>query len=118
MIAAWIFGADISLRIYKNKVKRYIETQEFSKETTEILYAAVHYIRYPENISDYKMMSLTRADQLKGARLLITADGSEKEMPVDEDDWLVVIGDPALHRYYNAIIDHESLEYLGSIPIA
>lgn len=111
-------NTDISLRLYKNKVKKYIERQGFSKETAEILYVAVDHIRYPENINDYKIISLTYADNLKGTHWLITSDGIEKEMMVDEDDWFVTLGDPALHRYYNAIIDSESLEYLGSLPIA
>ena len=37
---------------------------------------------------------------------------------LDEDDWYVVIGDTTLHRYYNAIIDKDTLEYLGTVPIA
>lgn len=112
------FGADITLQLYKQKVKSFVDTQEYSKETKDILYVAIDHIRYPENIIDYKRIYMTQADGLEGKVWLVGVDGSDQEVVVDEDDWYVVIGDTTLHRYYNAIIDRETLEYLGSVPIA
>lgn len=112
------FGADITLHLYKQKVKNFVDTQEYSMKTKAILYVAIDHIRYPEDILDYKRIYITRADGLEGKGRLIGADGFDQEVMVDEDDWYVVIGDTTLHRYYNAIIDKDTLEYLGTVPIA
>lgn len=112
------FGADITLHLYKQKVKNFVDTQEYSKKTKAILYVAIDHIRYPEDILDYKRIYIMRADGLEGKGRLIGADGFDQEVMVDEDDWYVVIGDTTLHRYYNAIIDKDTLEYLGTVPIA
>lgn len=118
VITVWMrYGDSISLSMYKNKVKRYIEQQDYSETTKEILFVAVDHIQYPENISDYKKIYLERAQKLSGPGFLITDDGMENVV-VDEKDWYVIIGDPGLHRYYNAIIDETTMEYLGSVPIA
>ena len=111
------FGADIMLHLYKQKVKSFVDTQEYSKETKDILYIAIDHIRYPEDISDYKKIFMKQAG-FEGKVWLVGVDGSDQEVVVNEDDWHVVIGDTTLHRYYNAIIDKETLEYLGTMPIA
>lgn len=112
------FGADITLHLYKQKVKSFVDTQEYSEKTKDILYVAIDHIRYPENILDYKRIYISQADGLEGKSWLVGVDGSDQEVMIDEDDWYVVIGDTTLHRYYNAIIDRETLEYLGTVPIA
>ena len=112
------FGADITLHLYKQKVKSFVDTQEYSKKTKDILYVAIDHIRYPEDILDYKKIYITQADWIDGKGWLIGTDGIDHEVEVDADDWYIVIGDTTLHRYYNAIIDKETLEYLGTVPIA
>lgn len=82
-----------------------------------IALVAIDHIRYPENISDYKMIHLTHVNGPAGECSLVSSDGMENVI-VDEKDWYVMIGDSSLHKYYNAIIDYETLEYLGSVPIA
>ena len=109
------FGADITLEMYKYKVKRYVDTQEYSDKKKDVLYAAIENIQSPENISDYKMIYISKTEWSDGKCWLI---GADQEVEVSVDDWHVVIGDTGLHRYYNAIIDKETLEYLGSVPIA
>lgn len=118
-VFAWSrFGAGITLEIYKYKVKRYVDTQEYSDKKKDVLYAAIENIQSPEDISDYKKIFISKAEWLEGKCWLIGADGTDQEVEVSADDWHVVIGDTGLHRYYNAIIDKETLEYLGSVPIA
>ena len=107
----------ITTPIYKERVKRYVCEQGYSQEQQEILFVAIDHIRYPQNISDYKIIYLTHADKLAGECSLVSAAGMESVI-VDEKDWYVMIGDSSLHQYYNAIIDYETLEYLGSVPIA
>ena len=115
-VFAWSrFGVGITLEMYKYKVKRYVDTQAYSDKKKGILYTAIENIQSPEDISDYKKIYISKAEGLEGKCWLI---GAEQEVEVSADDWYVVIGDTGLHRYYNAIIDKETLEYLGSVPIA
>ena len=109
-VFAWSrFGAGITLEMYKYKVKRYVDTQVYSDKKKDILYTAIENMRYPENISDYKKIYISKAEGLEGKCWLIGADGTDQEVEVSADDWHVVIGDTGLHRYYNAIIDKETL---------
>ena len=114
----YFHNEDRYLEWYKNKVKRYVVECEYSDEIEEIICIAVDHIRYPENIGDYRYISIRQAAEFAGERWLFNSGQDEDKVYIEAEDYLVVIGETTYHKYYNAIIDCETLEYLGRIPIA
>lgn len=111
-------GGDWYLEWYKNEVKQYVAECGYSDRVEEIICVAVDHIRYPEDIGDYRYISISQAGEMAGEWWLFFSGQDEDKVHVDAEDYYVVIGETTLHKYFNAVIDYETKEYLGSVPIA
>ncbi|MDO5406279.1 MAG: hypothetical protein Q4F28_02970 [Eubacteriales bacterium] len=104
------------LETYHSELKSYVmQIEAFSEKEKTVICIAIDHIVNPDTISDSHMITAQQLSEIfETGDQLGTVDGKKIEL----NDWNVTIGDTSQHANFTAIIDGDSLEFKGQIPIA